>query len=127
MSAPASSSGRSSAPREGGDPLRDQLRRILDTIASGFEAALLTGELETQLRQLYVLLAGRGYSTAAEKARLLEGYVHALRVRVVSLRSTRGLGRARDEIIRGLASIESIVSGTSLGGHARGGVYRRLV
>ena len=122
MNAPASSSGRSRAARE--EPL-NQLRRIIDTITSSFEHALLTGELELQLRELSLLLAQGGYSTAAEKARLLEGYAHALRVRVISLRSTRGLSRARDEMIRELASIKALLSEPT-SARLREGVYRRL-
>lgn len=123
MSGPASSSGQRRAPQE--EPL-NKLRRIIDTIASGFEHALLTGELELQLRELSLLLAQGGYGTAAEKARLLEGYAHALRVRVLSLRSTRGLSRARDEIIKELASIEALLAWPTRSALPRGGVYRRL-
>ena len=109
-----------------------QARKLIEIVMESFERSLLDGSLEREAERLAGLLEreaeadlSAGLAEALERARLVRSYVHALRVRVISLRSTRGLSRARDEI---LVQLLAIVEGlSSLRGAARGGVYRRLV
>jgi hypothetical protein len=77
---------------------------IIYMIASWFESALTNGELEDSLLELANML-DRVDKRASSDVLLLYSYVRALRVRVLSLRSKRGLSKARDKILSILYSL----------------------
>lgn len=81
------------------------VKELYSEVALGFESILIDGALEARLLELYAILLEKGLRTAAERALLLANYCHAVRVRVESLNSRRGLRRARDNVLRGLQDI----------------------
>jgi len=99
-------------------------------VATRFESALVNGDAEDALDRLAGLLEEGArlwpeprLREAAERARLSARYAHALRVRVVSLGSRRGLSRARDEIVTQLSAVIGIIEAwlPGIGGARRPG------
>jgi hypothetical protein len=89
---------------------RKLLDDILEQILHGFENSLVSGELENRMAELYRLLrASSCCRHETDRMLLLTRYVHAVRVRVVSLGSRRGLSRVRDELVDELRRIYYIL------------------
>ncbi len=89
------------------------LDEVVEEVVSDFEDALVSGSLEERIAFVVAAAREEGLWDVAAGAELLAAYVHALRIRVVSLNSKRGLGRARDEVLMELARLRRVVEGYS--------------
>ena len=92
--------------------------KILDRIAEdlvNIERTLFDKQLENDLTQLAEKLsdlASLGFSAAvayAEKAKLLARYATAVRHRMISLGSTRGISRFRDDVLQHIVDIRRFI------------------
>lgn len=97
------------------DDITREIDDVIGLVLSGFEDVLISGVLEDRLMRLIGVLKESPLAAGedVEQAKLLYSYVHALRVRVISLRSRRGLSRARDRILSGLIALRGSLAARS--------------
>jgi len=100
------------ATRDNAKKAAESIREIISLIMNSFEEALLSGELEERLMLLAEKLE-KPQPSLSEHVILLYSYVHALRVRVTTLRSRRGLSSARDRLVRDLSGLLAILENES--------------
>ncbi len=89
------------------------LDEVVEEVVSDFEDAVVSGSLEERIGLIVAAAREEGLWDVVAGAELLAAYVHALRIRVVSLNSKRGLSRARAEVLTELARLRRVVEGYS--------------